>query len=117
MRFLKFLNEKYEVRHISGKSVLKTHIPPEERSLKNLPRDSNNKAKVRFQDWLELKDGWSPNGKCYGWSHRAIFGFYPGYEIKSDDYIGRDLNRKTPYKIKDNKDAEEHAKRFAKEIS
>lgn len=34
---------------------IKTHIPPEERTLKNLPRDSKGKPKVRFQNWLGLK--------------------------------------------------------------
>lgn len=74
---------------------LKTNVPPEERTLKNLPRDSKKKAKVRFQDWLMLK-GWgsqhstgmAPNGYCYGWSHRAVGTFHVGKEIKSADIIG-----------------------------
>lgn len=75
---------------------MKTTIPPEERTLKNLPRDSKKKAKVRFQDWLELKNGsrshhsvgQAPNGYWYGWSHRAIGTFHIGKEIKSADIIG-----------------------------
>ena len=47
----------------------KTNIPPEKRTFKNLPRYSNKKPKVRFQDWLCLKNtskshysvGQSPN--------------------------------------------------------
>jgi len=74
---------------------LKTNVPPEERTLKNLPRTADRKAKCKFQDWLMLKgwgsphsNGQSPNGKCYGWSHRAVAGFYVGMKIKSADTIG-----------------------------
>jgi len=63
---------------------LMTDIPPEKRTLKNIPKDSNGKNKVRFQDWLLIKAdperkyglGKSQaNGKWYGWSHRAISSF------------------------------------------
>ena len=54
---------------------------------------------------------------CYGWSHRAIWGFIPGDKIEKEDSIGRDYKRNIPYKIKNNKDAEEHAIRLAKEVS
>ena len=74
---------------------MKTTIKPEDRTLKNLPRDSKKKANVKFQDWLLLK-GWgsrhstgiSPNNRCYGWSHRAVGEFYVGKEIKNADTIG-----------------------------
>ena len=62
---------------------LMTDVPPEKRTLKNVPKDSKNKPKVRFQDWLLIKTepghaglGQSvANGKWYGWSHRAVHGF------------------------------------------
>lgn len=77
---------------------LKTKIKPEDRTLKNLPRDSKKKAKVKFQDWLLLK-GWgsrystgiSPSEKCYGWSHRAVGEFYVGKKIKSANTIGNKI--------------------------
>lgn len=69
--------QEWKVPHIDGKSPIITTIPPEKRNTKNLPRFANGKAKVRFQDWLCLDKlignsvGKSPNGKWYGWSHRA----------------------------------------------
>jgi len=132
---------------------LKTTIPPEERTLKNLPRDSNKKAKVKFQDWLELKNGsrsphsvgQAPDGTWYGWSHRAIAGFNIGKEIKTSNIIGNkhtygsDIDKKyheiskkdgyevadkwrdnlpfTPYKIKTDEEAFQHAERFARDVA
>jgi len=69
-----------------------TTIPPEERTLKNLPRYADKKPKCRFQDWLMLSKtsvshhsvGKSPNGNWYGWSHRAIGEFGIGKLIKPD---------------------------------
>jgi len=134
-------------------TFLKTTIVPEDRTLKNLPRDSNKKAKVRFQDWLRLKNtsvsehsvGQGANDKWYGWSHRAIRGFAVGDIIKpghignkfeygkevdnkysqlekskgleaADDYINS-LKKFTPYKIKTDAEALEHAIRFARDVS
>lgn len=141
-----------------------TDIPPEERTLKNLPRYAGPKkgrgdAKVRFQDWLQLSRptispnanvhsvGQGANGKWYGWSHRAIHGFYIGEKIKSADVIGNkytygeeiqkkyweiekkdgldaanDWDKKLketfkPYTIKSDEEAKEHAIRFAKDVS
>lgn len=62
---------------------LMTDIPPEKRTLKNIPKNSKGKNKVRFQDWLLIRTepghpglGRSrANDKWYGWSHRAIHGF------------------------------------------
>ncbi len=141
-----------------------TDIPPEERSLKNLPRYAGPKKgkgepKVRFQDWLQISRppisknanvhsvGKGCDGKWYGWSHRAIHGFYVGEEIKSADVIGNkytysdDIQKKyweiekkhgseaadvwdkkmkegfKPYIIKTDAEAQEHAIRFAKDVS
>ena len=98
-----------------GMSFLKTTIPPEERTLKNLPRFakqgkgrfSSGKPKVRFQDWLMLKNGskskhsvgQAPNGTWYGWSHRAVGSFNVGKLIKpgiigNKFEYGADANKK-----------------------
>jgi len=148
MRFKQFLKEnvEYEIPHKSGKSKLKTNIPPEKRDLKNLPRDSKKNAKVRFQDWLGIKGnpGKAYNGKWYGYSHRAIYGFGIGDVIKPD-YIGNkyqytdEVHKKyekiyneqgqeaadkyyksitfEPYTIKTDEEAREHAERFMKDVS
>jgi len=125
----KKLNPKTNRMKIRRKlRYLKTDIPPEDRDFDNLPRYANKKPICRFQDWLCLESdpdydkngasgGKSPNGKHYGYSHRAVYGFGPGMEIKNDDYIGRDTKRKTPYKIKDDNDAKWHAIRFSREVS
>jgi hypothetical protein len=104
-----------------------TTIKPEDRTLKNLPKYANKKSKVRFQDWLELKKhpklyekfddcswGWSPNGKCYGWSHRAVHGFKIGDKIKKDT-IGNTSGEE--WTIKTNEQAEKMAKLFAKDVA
>jgi len=105
---------------------LSTDIPPEERDFKNLPRYANKKPKVRFQDWLEIDGkkrnsnslvttcGWAPNGKCYGWSHRAVYGFKIGDVVKSDTCGNKS---KKEYIIKTREQAEEAAKNFADSVS
>ena len=155
--------EKEKVQHINPKTgrlknrkltkYYKTNIPPEKRTLKNRPRYANGKPIVRFQDWLEFKKvpgakynvSKGSDGKYYGWSHRAIAGFYVGQLIKPD-MIGNkyeyneEVNKKynkimnekgmdaadeyrkilanfKPYKIKTEKEAIEHAERFAGDVS
>jgi hypothetical protein len=104
---------KYEVKMISGKK-LKTNVAPEKRSLKNLPKYADGKAKVKFQDWLEMKTttgsvGKGSDGKWYGWSHRAVWGFGIGDKVKKGDIIfdGKE------YVIKAEDQAHEAAKKFA----
>ena len=120
MRFQTYLieDEEYEVKSITGKSMYKTKVPPLERSFKNLPRDSKKKAKVKFQDWLGIpKNGEKGyDGKYYSWSHRAIGGFIKHQEVTPDDIAYKSSTGK-PYKIKDDKDAKEHALRFMKNVS
>lgn len=106
---------------------LKTKIPPEERTFKNIPKYSTGKARVRFQDWLEIKGqplsssstvnswGWAPNGKCYGWSHRAVHGFSIGEEI-TNKVCGFQRIKK-PFIIKTRAQCEDAAKKFAEDIS
>jgi len=137
---------------------LVTKIPPEERTLKNRPKYADGKPKVTFQQWLQIDGkkrqsshsntsfGWAANGKCYGWSHRAISSFYIGKLIKPDHIgnkfeYGKEVDKKynkimnkegyevadkwrketlgnfTPYKIKTDQEAEEHAIRFAEDVS
>jgi hypothetical protein len=104
-----------------------TDIPPEKRTFKNLPRDSNKKVKVRFQDWLLIKgEKLSPtssvdsigksaaDGKWYGWSHRAVYGFKVGDKVKKNT-IGN--VRKKEYTIKTDAQAKEAAIRFADDVS
>ena len=106
---------------------LKTKIPPEERSFKNIPKYSTGKNRVRFQDWLEIKSqplsssstvnswGWSPNGKCYGWSHRAVHGFSIGEKITNK--VCGFQNIKKDFVIKTRQQCEDAARRFAEDIS
>lgn len=108
---------KFEVPSFTSRKF-KTNIPPDKRSLKNLPRDSKGKAKVKFQDWLGMKTttgavGLGTDGKWYGWSHRAIHGFYAGDKVKEGDviYAGKE------YEIKTDEQAHEAAKKFASAVS
>ncbi len=157
---LKVLNPK--TNRMKTKRITKyfpTKIEPKNRNFKNLPRYSNKKPKCRFQDWLLIKSlkrnsnhdtcsiGKSEaDGKYYGWSHRAVYGFGIGDVIKpgnmgnkyqySDkiqkkyndmlntvdvdyDKVDKWLNSITfePYIIKTEQEAKEHAIRFAKSVS
>ena len=105
---------------------LVTDIPPEKRDFKNLPRYSTKKPKVRFQDWLEINAqkrhpshtalswGWAPNGKAYGWSHRAVHGFAVGDTVKPGDIAH---TGKKPFVLKTKAAVEKHAKAFADDVS
>lgn len=84
------------MKNFSKTRQMVTEIPPEERSFKNIPKYSTGKNKVTPQAWLEIEQekikpdhsansfGKSANGKWYGWSHRAIYGFKTGDEVKAD---------------------------------
>ncbi len=120
------------LKNKKGIRYIKTTVSPEERTLKNIPKDSTNKSKVKFQDWLLLSNkpqsnvGQAPNNIWYGWSHRAVGSFHIDKEIKSTT-IGnkyrkdstKDFDNETfkPYKIKTDQEAKEHAIRFANEVS
>ena len=84
---------------------LVTKVSPEERSFKNIPKYATGKNKVRFQDWLLIKGekthpdhsvasiGKSEaDGKWYGWSHRAVYGFKAGDKVK-----GESIGKKVEY--------------------
>jgi len=64
-----------------------TDIKPEDRSFKNLPRYADKSPRCTFQQWLGIKGGscdgpQGTDGKFYGWSHRAVYGFGVGDVIK-----------------------------------
>jgi hypothetical protein len=115
----------YSIPTIKGGKTFKTSIPPETRSLKNLPKNSDGKSRCRFQDWLGIKGekrsgstvqsfGKSTNGKWYGWSHRAIYGYREGQTVKANAMVnqtGKDFT------VKDDNHARDLAIQFAKEVS
>ena len=83
-------NKKHNMYH-------ETQIKPENRNFKNLPRYADKKPKVDFKSWLLIKpEKANPNhsipsigkseadGKWYGFSHRAIYGFKKGDRITGD---------------------------------
>jgi len=107
-----------------------TAIAPKDRSFKNLPRYSNGKSKVNFKDWLLIKGEKRPNsdvtsfgkseadGKWYGWSHRAVYGYKKGDTIKTKDYVGREsFKKEVPFTLKSDDEARELAIAFAAGVS
>lgn len=106
----------------------KTTIKPEDRSFENQPRYADKKPICTFQQWLcidskkrqsshnRVSYGKAANGKWYGWSHRAIASFGIGDSITSDSMV-KDIKRKIPYKIRNEKDAEWHSIKFASAVS
>jgi len=122
-----FGSGQFKVPMISDKlNYLYTDIDPKDRTFKNLPRYANKKPKVRFQDWLEIDCkklspndsvtswGWGADGKCYGWSHRAVHGFAVNDVVKSDT-CGNETGKE--YTIKTREQAEDIAKKFADDVS
>ena len=117
-------SQEYEVPLLKDKHKrkFKTNIPPEKRTLKNLPRYSNRKPKVQFSKWLCLKNtskskysiGQAADGSWYGWSHRAIASFKIGSKITKNT-IGNNSGKE--YKIKTDNEAMNFAIKFAKSVS
>jgi hypothetical protein len=120
----------------TGGGDFRTNIPPEKRSFKNLPKYSDGKSRVKFQEWLHIKGeggrnpsdckkgqpptpnsyGKSSNGKWYGWSHRAVYGFKAGDEIKGDN-LGKKQTTDPDFTIKNDDHAREVAMTFADNVS
>jgi hypothetical protein len=127
-----------------------TDVKPEDRSFKNLPRYADKTPKCTFTQWLGLKGGGSDgckgtDGKYYGWSHRAVYGFAVGDTIKGDsignkyqysdkatkeysriadkdgyeeaDKYYKSLQDYEPYTIKTEEEAKQHAIRFGRDVS
>ena len=96
----------------TGGGKYTTDVPLKDRSLKNIPKYANGMSKVTFQDWLHIKGqgggiknghntphtyGKSEaNGKWYGWSHRAVYGFKTGDAVKGDSLGKRVTYPKLP---------------------
>ena len=103
---------------------MKTKVAPADRTFRNLPRYADGRPKVRFQDWLEIETrteggatfGRAADGKWYGWSHRAVYGFGVGTEIP-EDCCYKKRGRKAPYKIETEEEAKEHAMGFSRAVS
>lgn len=115
--------ETLRFRTSRRQNYIKTTVPMEKRTLKNLPRYANKKPKVHFKDWLGIemcKDtkysvGKAQcNGKYYGFSHRAIASFGIGDKITKTS-CGNEGGKE--YTIKTDDQAKEAAINFAKEIS
>lgn len=104
-------------------AYIKTEVPMERRTFKNLPRYSDKKPKVHFKEWMGMKNcsdtkhsvaKAEADGKYYGWSHRAIAGFKVGDVIKPE-YSGNNTGKE--YTIKTDDQAKDAAIAFAKEVS
>jgi len=101
-------------------------MPPEKRTMKNCPKYSTGKLKMPLQQWLNVKSngGQGSDGKFYGWSHRAFYGFGAGDKVSGDsmahvDYKWEDSDngiKHKSYTIKTDKEAKEHAIRFMKAV-
>lgn len=102
---------------------IKTDVPLEKRTLKNLPRYSNDSPKVHFKDWMGMKmctdtdhsvAKSEADGKYYGWSHRAIAGFKIGDKV-SVDTCGNETGKE--YTINTEDEAKQTAINFAKDVA
>ncbi len=86
------------MKNFKRQRFMSTDIKPSERTFKNQPRYADGKPKVTFQQWLEIKTepdlriGKGADGKWYGWSHRAVYGFKTGDKITGDN-----LGKKVKY--------------------
>lgn len=102
---------------------IKTDVPIDKRTLKNIPKYSNGKNKVHFTDWMNMKKcsdtkhsvaKAESDGKYYGWSHRAIAGFGIGDTVKADT-CGNTSGKE--YVIKTEDQAKQAAINFADDVS
>jgi hypothetical protein len=123
--------QEFEVKNLHGK-VLKTKIKPKDRTYKNIPKYSDGKNRVDFKEWLQIKgEGGGKNsnetirphtygksyanGKWYGWSHRAIYGFAIGDKIKGD-VLAKQKESDPDFIIKTENDAKKAAITFANNV-
>ncbi len=139
MKVIKILSTRrlkcgYEVRNELRESPCESEPAFEMKSAYNPngdyignPKDANHLVGKRgIQPQLRTKDssvcsiGYSvKDGKWYGWSHRAIFGFKIGSECKKGDchYIPRSQRGKGDWIAKTTKDAKQMAMDFAEGVS
>lgn len=108
-------------------AYVKTDVPMEKRTYGNIPKYANGNPKVHFKDWLGIKGQKihsdhsaesfgkaDADGKWYGWSHRAIYGFGIGDVVKAKD-IGNETGK--DYTIKTDDQAKQAAIAFAKDVA
>ena len=104
-------------------AYIKTDVPMEKRTLRNIPRYANKKPKVHFKDWMGMKmcsdtkhsvAKAEADGKYYGWSHRAIYGFGVGDKVTADT-CGNASGKE--YTIKNDDQAKQAAIDFAEDIA
>lgn len=113
----------------TGGGKFTTTIPLNKRSFKNQPKYANGRSRVKFQDWLHIKSqkakpshnvhsiGKSDaDGKWYGWSHRAVYGFGVGDEVKGDS-LGKKTETDPDFVIKTDDQAMKVAMTFADNVS
>jgi len=125
---VKDLNPKtLRIKTYKRVDYIKTEVPMEKRTLGNIPRYADKKPKVHFKDWMGIKgqkrqsshDAQSfgkaeADGKWYGWSHRAIYGFGIG-DCVEPDTCGNSSGKE--YVIKTDDQARDTAIAFAKDVS
>lgn len=108
---------------------VKTDIPIEKRSFKNIPKYADGKNKVDWKEWLGIKGekissshqvnsiGKSEaDGAWWGFSHRACYGFKVGDTVKAGS-IGNDHEGAKDFVIKSEDQAKEMAIKFAKDVA
>lgn len=108
-------------------AYIKTEVPMVKRTLGNLPRYADKKPKVHFKEWMGIKgekrssdhdfDSYGKaeaDGKWYGWSHRAIYGFGVGDKVPADA-SGNETGKE--YIIKTDDQAKAAAIAFAKDVA
>ena len=146
MKFKDFA-DTFKIETLGG-GKMRTKIKPSERSFKNIPKYSDGKNRVDFRKWLLIKGEGSKklengmrtphyygkseaDGKWYGFSHRAVYGFKIGDKItgksmakkviysKDNDGIDNLDNGKyePDFTIKDDAHAKKVAIRFAENVS
>lgn len=126
-KYRKLNKRTNRMKNFKKTKFYKTDIKPEDRTFKNIPRYANKKPICRFQDWLCIETdseyskkgasgGKAANGEWIGFSHRAVFGFKPGHEVKKG-HIAIKKGRQLPYTIKSDADAKWHAIEFSRQVS
>lgn len=110
-------------------AYLKTDVPMEKRSFRNIPKYADGKNKVDWKDWLGIKGekinsshavnsiGKSEvDGAWWGWSHRACYGFKVGDTVKAGS-IGNDHEGSKDFVIDTEDQAKEMAIKYAKDVA
>ena len=85
-------------------------MPLEDRTIKNKPKGTS------IEEWMKCTNGGKSecDGKYYGWSHRAVYGFGEGEEMKKDN-LGNYKNK--DFTIETEEEARKCAEHFRDEVS